>query len=451
MGDAAEPTKPKRTRRSKAQGEKLADFVADRAPDVYITFLSILIGIVLADLLEDARDRLVLWPLDLLSVRNWAQIAAIAGCALGSWGVYAHLGIVQRQVPRFRESLAAFAGPLILLFGNGFLGQPNLAPWLAVAAMFLATSALGSTASVMTASAVPEGSAFRRLLHPLGFRLILIGGVPFYAAAAVLVSMGLVPLWAQTALLLAGVPPTVIVPLVFFRDWKNALDEGPRARREAGTPPQGRSVAQVWAREKVADVFVTLISITIGLALQDLLDQARAHMRLWPLDRTSLMVWFQIAGLLSSSISAWAIYSHLAISRRGLPSYVETLSGAIVPLFIVIATTLTGRELLWPWFYAAGLYLGAAALSVRSFTRFAADEEERALLQAVVGNPWGCMGVMYAGSPLFLGAGLLSQFGWLPDWLALVLLANAGPSAMLCTWLFFRDWRRALGADAPLA
>lgn len=58
---------------------------------------------------------------------------------------------------------------------------------------------------------------------------------------------------------------------------------------------------------------------------------------------------------------------------------------------------------------------------------------------------------MLVGAPAYALIGLGDQFGFLPDWLVLCAVLASGPSAMLCAWLFFRDWRRALGADRPLA
>ena len=428
----------------------LAAHVADRAPDVYITFLSILVGIVLADLLQLVRNDLPLWPIDARAVMTWGQIVGMVSSALGTWTVYAHLAIAQRQTPRFSESLAAFVGPLLLLVANSFVGVADSTAWFLMAGVFLTAAAVASTVSVLNTARPVEGRAFRRMLRPGGFLLVPALGAPIAFAAAALVNSGLVEPWGAAAMAWATVPAAVLLPVLYFRDWHRALRGGPRASPKTRTAfAGGGSITEGWVREKVSDVFITLISITIGLALQEMIDQARDRMTLWPLDSASLMIWGQIGGVVSSGLSAWLIYGHLAISRRGLPSYAETLSGAVAPLFLAVASGLTGRAEVWPWLYAAAAYLALQILVTRLFVRFAPDPAEKALLVRV-GRPWGYTLVMLIGAPVYALIGLGDQFGLLPQWLVRCAVLASGPSAMLCAWLFFRDWRGALATQRPL-
>jgi len=442
-------TKSKTSRKPLRYRENgLAAYVADRSPDLYITFLSILVGIVLADLLQLARNDLTLWPLDAQAVMTWGQIFGMVSSALGTWAVYAHLAIARRQIPRFTESLAAFVGPLLLLFSNSFVGSADPTTWFLMAGVFLTVSVIASTVSVLTTAGAVEGHAFRRMLQPGGFLLILFLSAPcaFVAAAAIHVEwMGS---WGAAAMAWATVPAAILLPVLYFRDWQRALREGPR---EASTRPKPiqpvGSITEGWVRDKVADVFITLISITIGLALQEMVDQARDRMTLWPLDRASLMTWGQIVGVISSGLSAWLIYGHLAISRRGLPSYAETLSGAVAPLFLAIASGLTGRAEVWPWLYAAATYLALQIIVTRFFIQFAGDAVEKALLVRV-NHPTGYTLVMLIGAPVYALIGLGDQFEVLPDGLVLCAVLASGPAGMLCAWLFLRDWRQALGVNA---
>ena len=424
----------------------LAAHVAHRAPDLYITFLSILVGIVLADLLQLVRNDLRFWPIDARAVMTSAQIVGMAGSALGTWAVYAHLAIAQRQTPRFSESLAAFVGPLVLLVANSFVGAADPTAWFLLAGIFLTVATVASTASVLNSARPIEGRAFRRMLRPGGFLLVLAVGAPSAFAAAALVKSGLVGPWGAAAMACATVPAAMLLPVLYFRDWRRALREGPRAPAERPTPSRGDgSITEGWVREKVSDVFITLISITIGLALQEMVDQARDRMTLWPLDSASLMTWGQIGGVVSSGLSAWLIYGHLAISRRGLPSYAETLSGAVAPMFLAVASGLTGRAEVWPWLYAGAAYLALQIFVTRLFTRFAESPVEKALL-VQVGRPSGYTLIMLIGAPVYALIGLGEQFGFLPQWLVLCAVLASGPAGMLCAWMFFRDWRKALAA-----
>lgn len=440
-------TKPKKSRTPPRESDQeLAAHVADRAPDVYITFLSILIGVVLADLLQLVRNDLSIWPIDARAIMTCGQIVGIISSALGTWAVYAHLAIAQRQTPRFTESFAAFVGPLLLLIANSFVGAADSTAWFVVAGVFLTAAALASTVSVLNTARPVEGRAFRRMLRPGGFLLILALSAPSAFAAAALVNSELIGPWGAAVMAWATVPPAVMLPMLYFRDWHQALREGPRASTTRRTQLiGGGTITEGWVREKVSDVFITLISITVGLALQEMVDQARDRMTLWPLDSASLMTWGQISGVVSSGLSAWLIYGHLAITRRGLPSYAETLSGAVAPLFLAVASGLTGRSEVWPWLYAAAAYLAIQIVVTRLFVRFAGNSVEKALL-VKVGRPWGYTLIMLIGAPVYALIGLGDQFGLLPQWLVCIAVLSSGPAGMLCAWMFFRDWRRALAA-----
>ena len=444
-------TESKTSRTPVRYGENgLAAYVADRSPDLYITFLSILVGIVLADLLQLVRNDLTLWPLDAQAVMGWGQIFGMVSSALGTWAVYAHLAIARRQIPRFTESLAAFVGPLLLLFSNSFVGSADPTAWFLMAGVFLTVSVIASTVSVLTTAGAVEGHAFRRMLQPGGFLLILVLSAPCAFVAAALIHGERVGSWGAAAMAWTTVPAAILLPVLYFRDWQWAIREGPR---EASTRPKPihavGSITEGWVRDKVADVFITLISITIGLALQEMVDQARDRMTLWPLDSASLMTWGQIFGVVSGGLSTWIIYGHLAISRRRLPSYAETLSGAVAPLFLAVASGLTGRAEVWPWLYAAAAYLALQIFITRFFIQLSGDAIEKALLIRV-NHPTGYTLVMLIGAPVYALIGLGSQFEVLPEGLVLCAVLASGPAGMLCAWLFFRDWRQALGADAAV-
>lgn len=61
-------------------------------------------------------------------------------------------------------------------------------------------------------------------------------------------------------------------------------------------------------------------------------------------------------------------------------------------------------------------------------------------------RPTGYTGVVWVGGPALLLVGLADQMGWLPRWAVLAAIVSAIPAGPFCAWLFFRDWRKAVGA-----
>ena len=73
--------------------------VRESFPGVFVTFLSILIGLVLADLVGMARERPDLWPPASASLRTWLQLGFMVELIVLSWLAYVHVGVARRAVP----------------------------------------------------------------------------------------------------------------------------------------------------------------------------------------------------------------------------------------------------------------------------------------------------------------------------------------------------------------
>jgi hypothetical protein len=106
-------------------------------PALFITFLSVLIGLVLADMVAEARTRIALWPLDIETLRNWGQLGAHTASALTAWIVYSHIGISHERVPSISDSIVAFIVPLTLLLAMSLIGREQVWPWFFYASLVL--------------------------------------------------------------------------------------------------------------------------------------------------------------------------------------------------------------------------------------------------------------------------------------------------------------------------
>ncbi len=198
-------------------------------------------------------------------------------------------------------------------------------------------------------------------------------------------------------------------------------------------------------REKVIEqspaIFVTLVSILIGLVLSDLVSQARERMHLWPLNLLAVRAWAQLISNGAAAVSVWMVLTHLGVTRRRVPRMSDTLCTFGPPLLILSATTFVGRPELWPWLYGAGIYLVTCIVSVAMLVR------DTALASSML-RPFGPIAILYFGAPAYLFAGWLEQHGWLPLVLQLGFAFGGLPASLLVCGMFFREWRAALGDGA---
>src|SRR6185312_8765565 len=65
--------------------ESLEARVARQFSSLYLTLVSVLVGLVLSDLFSAIHDRMTLWPLTLETGRTWCQIFGNTLAVLSSW------------------------------------------------------------------------------------------------------------------------------------------------------------------------------------------------------------------------------------------------------------------------------------------------------------------------------------------------------------------------------
>ena len=73
----------------------LEDRIKQQFPSLFITLLSVLIGLVFADLVSEARARMTLWPLNIDTLRTWGQVVAMGTNTLNCWVFLAYIGIAR--------------------------------------------------------------------------------------------------------------------------------------------------------------------------------------------------------------------------------------------------------------------------------------------------------------------------------------------------------------------
>ncbi|HEY2359278.1 MAG TPA: hypothetical protein VGH86_17645 [Phenylobacterium sp.] len=197
--------------------------VIDQAPAVFVTLVSVLVGLVLSDLVTEARAHMHLWPLDFMAVRTWGQLFSNGTSALSVWIVLAHLGIARRRVPHLTETLSAFAPPMLLLAAASFVGRPEIWPWFYGASAYLVTALVADIFNVRLTMDQPSGRRFARLLHPLRHHLVIYLGAPTYLLGGYLDQHGWLPSAPQLALAFLPIPAALTLTWTFFQDWRTAV------------------------------------------------------------------------------------------------------------------------------------------------------------------------------------------------------------------------------------
>lgn len=208
---------------------------------------------------------------------------------------------------------------------------------------------------------------------------------------------------------------------------------------------QSRRVGTLEERIKhqFPSLFITLLSVLIGLVLADLVSEIRDRLTLWPLNIDTLRTWGQIMAHGSSAVTAWIIYSHLGISHERVPSLADSIVSFVVPLTLLFAMPLIGVSEIWPWFYYASASLVISLVTSMWLLHLSRDEPSLARLNKLLLTR-GYFAIFYVGIPTFALAGFLSEQGWLSTLQEFLFAAIPMPTAILASYLFLRDWRAAI-------
>ena len=201
----------------------LEDRIRAQFPTLVVTLLSVLIALAFSDLVELARARMMLWPLNIGTLRTWGQIFAMGSCAFSVWVIFAHIGVSRLRIPTLADSVVVFVVPLAILFGNSLTGLKDIWPWFYFASFYLFISLLAWCWQVRIALAESELASFARLTSPLGPLAVLYVGIPFYAAAGWADSHGHLAPAAETLIAMTASPAAWLTAWLFVREWHQAI------------------------------------------------------------------------------------------------------------------------------------------------------------------------------------------------------------------------------------
>ncbi len=192
-------------------------------PTLFITLLSVLIGLVFADLIGQVLARMTLWPFDLTTLRTLGQIFASGFCAFAVWVVFAHIGILRRHIPTLADSVIVFVLPVPLIVGSSLAGRSEIWPWYYFASGYLVICAVSTHWQIAMATAERDLVSFVRLARPTGVMLPIYFGIPVFAAAGWADHNAMLTPLLETLVAFAPTPASLICTALFFCDWQKAV------------------------------------------------------------------------------------------------------------------------------------------------------------------------------------------------------------------------------------
>jgi hypothetical protein len=197
--------------------------VKQQFPGMFTTLVSVLVGLVLADLVSQANDRMALWPLSPGVLRTWAQVLAVAVLAVTVWIFFSHLGIARQRVASLLDTFIAFLTPALLLIATSLAGRAESWPFFYCAGGFGVAALVLSLWLRYVVSKDPDLASFRVLLRPTGYFGQLCTSTPLALLVGWVDQQGWLSTPAQTFFTAIGIPGAIFTMHLFVRDWRRAI------------------------------------------------------------------------------------------------------------------------------------------------------------------------------------------------------------------------------------
>jgi hypothetical protein len=194
-------------------------------------------------------------------------------------------------------------------------------------------------------------------------------------------------------------------------------------------------------------LYLTLVSVLVGLVLSDLFSEVHSRMNLWPLTLETARTWCQVMGNTLAVMAAWVTYSHLGLLKKRLPTAWDTLDALLI-LITIPSNTQVGRHDAAGWFLAAALWNLAATFAVRINLWQATREPALAHLTRI-GRFGGPYTYLYVGAPILAAMSALSYLHLTSPLVELAVAATAPIAGVGVTILFLREWRAAIQQPPP--
>jgi hypothetical protein len=194
-----------------------------------------------------------------------------------------------------------------------------------------------------------------------------------------------------------------------------------------------------------ATVFLTLVSVVVALALEDLLSQIRASPTLWQADADAFRLWLKVFLALEAAFILWVAYCSLVLSLRWVLGVWDAAQVFFLAIFLYVFNSVAFLEAGHLLLYAAALFTfsgnGVLLSNIRRASRFPENED---VLRRGSYRSTLVFGVV-------LGAATLG-FAILVHTQTAGVIAESAFVMIFCTaffiwlWFFMRAWRRSVSA-----
>lgn len=197
-------------------------------------------------------------------------------------------------------------------------------------------------------------------------------------------------------------------------------------------------------RDSHPSVYLTMVSIIVALALEDLFSLVREIYTVAGPEAVTVLLWLQILGAFSSAFATWVGYCHIFITTRWILGIWDALSVMTLLVTLFLINSFVGAENSAWWFCAMGAQSFAGGTILYVNMRRARIEPGVAHDAMPAPNSWPVYHLMICGCLLLIFA-LLVFRGVVSDFVVALFAAAAIFFVVSWAFVWVRAWRKSVG------
>jgi hypothetical protein len=192
-----------------------------------------------------------------------------------------------------------------------------------------------------------------------------------------------------------------------------------------------------------AAVYLTLVSVVVALAFEDLLSQVRESPDLWKADAAAVRLWLKVSVAFVAAFGLWVGYSSLVVSLHWILGIWDAAQVFLLAVFLYALNSLAFFDTGHPLLYVGGLFISSGnVVLLANLKRAQRYRENRVILERSSYRSPLAFGFMLGGVALLLAVYSHARLASPVAESAFHLAFSVG----LFVWLslFVRAWRRSV-------
>ncbi len=208
--------------------------------------------------------------------------------------------------------------------------------------------------------------------------------------------------------------------------------------------PSDRDALKKQIRDNHPNVYLTLVSIIVALALEDLFSLVREFYTEEGPEAVTVLLWLQILGAFAAAFATWVGYCHIFITTRWILGIWDALSVMTLLVTLFLINSFVGAENSAWWFCAMGAQSFAGGTILYVNMRRARIEPGVIHDAMPAPNSWSVYHLMICGGLMLIFA-LLVFMGVVGDFVAALFTAVAVFFVVSWAFVWVHAWRKSVG------